>query len=115
MFDSFYDGPQEEPPLIRMALEQRCAAEGNWCLNRAQRLFYTFKLVVCIVLRRMAKPNREGGVFFSMAYFYDDPVTVAVWNEVQYGTPDGTEFMWDQVVVGHGLWADWRYLVEYSV
>jgi hypothetical protein len=41
--------------LIKYALKGFCWFENNWSLNIWQRIFYTVKIIVCIVLGREYK------------------------------------------------------------
>ncbi len=82
---------------IKKAFAERAKCEDDYCLNRAQRWFYTFKCIIC------AKTNRRRPVSAG-----NYPTVIKVSTIYFNGTwPSDWEAAWLQV--GHGIFKQWWY------
>ena len=88
---------------IKYAIVQRAKHHENYSLNRIQRWFYTFKAIICILLK------------LKKQFTWKDDVVdcVATWNFTTYPYGySGTEYSWTQLDVGYGYFKNWRYNIS---
>lgn len=82
------------------AIRQRCDPEDNWPLNILECWFYTIKALICMALRRPAPAAPW------------DEIHVAYTNGGSYWSLDDGKIYWyEALVVGHGVFTNWRYTV----
>jgi len=82
---------------LHWALRQRCSDHDNYSLTVFGRWWYTFKAIICILLRR---PGDTG---------YEGVDSVAYWDFEPLGYPSSQEAQWTQLNVGHGILRGWVY------
>lgn len=106
-YDAYYEHEKEKHEeaknkSIKCALKERCIDEDNRCLNIAERLFYTFKYIVCALLMLEPKKKHYAGKQ------YLDTVFVA---EIDYtNLYAGWEATY--ATVGYGMFNNWYYNIE---
>lgn len=79
--------------IIGYALRQWGGKHDNYSLTIGQRIFYTLKLVVCLIINRSKH-------FTHNDYEIDQLVA---WGETSGATQDGTWYSWEYASVGGGL------------
>jgi hypothetical protein len=77
--------------LIQIALQQKCKCECDYYLNRIKRVWYTFKVICCIVL------GLRGDLWAQDAICVAEENTRKDYRGAIY---------WDQLMVGY---SDWTY------
>lgn len=83
------------------ALKQWARHEEDRSLSRLGRIFYTGKVLLCMLLRR------------HKSYWLKDYITVAIFDNEQIGSCGGAYVpwysSWNQLVVGGGIRKGWWY------
>lgn len=88
--------------ILLQSIKQRCRHESNFWLSWIQRLFYTFKFVVCWVM------NWQPDYSSFNTYDYNS-VRVAVYNSGNFAAPGEPTVHWfEEVRVMRGL-GDWKF------
>jgi hypothetical protein len=85
------------------ALKQWCKDEDNWHLNKTQKIFYTAKAVICLLLHLRT----------SFTY-KDDPVDVSIFDYEHIGSCGGAGLpdwygTFNVLRVGYGYFKGWHY------
>lgn len=87
--------------LIRLAWYGRCEGEHNWALTQRECTFYAIKAILCIIFNR----------YKAVSYSEDFIIVAAFDYHENYGW-DGPSADWEDLIVGHGLFHDWRFSIE---
>lgn len=80
-------------------VRQWCCIEGNRRLNLLERVFYTLKCLVCVLLRRNSPPSEPR---------YPPSIEVAQHHYAKLYA--GWESK--QIIVGYGVFRGWWYMLE---
>ena len=87
------------------AIRQRCRCERDWRLNRAERWWYTAKVLVCVVLHRDERAVPPDPFLHQIEVAHGGSMRT---YHPEFG--DGAE--WDYLAVGGGVRSGWWYLVS---
>lgn len=89
---------------IPRLLQDRAKVELDWSLKRKERLWYTFKGVICLLLHLNNAPKG-----------YPDRIEIAHDNFHRYSHHEyGEAADWDYFAVGYGIRKGWWYYIDFT-
>lgn len=91
--------------MIRKCLSQQCRNEGDYYLSKPDRIFFTFKAVIAILLHlgRNGKYDR----------YEESYITVAILESQKTSTEWGEGVEWMELAISL-KWYEWRYVIDFD-
>lgn len=91
--------------MILKCLNQKCRSESEYILSKADRVFFTLKAVIAILLRL----ERNG----EYDRYEESYITVAILESQKTSTEWGQGAEWTALTISL-KWYEWRYVIDFD-